>query len=175
MTSPLNLDLVSISSFHSLFSVNSVFNMKQWTHPCQILTLHGFRRSLSAFPRLASFFFLVYLLSLFSQGVQEEVRVRTGGRSRGTEGWRERQPGGVMAGGGAGRAMCRYFRIRWSPSPRSSVEKKKKKKLLIRRKTYPHSLKLFPAGALLTFDSGDQKTALVREVVNHLWRRKSSQ
>lgn len=75
------------------------------------------------------------LFSFRFRRVQEEVRGKTGGRPRGTEG------GFCSKSGGWSRrdAICspHYFRIRWSPSPSSSVEGwGEKKGKLNPRKTY---------------------------------------
>lgn len=140
--------------------------MKQWTHPCQILTVTWLYLSFSCFP-------------------SSEHLERTGGSTR--KEWRqaERDRGRLQLqnrGWSISDAICppHYFRIRWSPSPNSSGERETKRNE-VRSSLNPCEISIYRALLLvkwqwerllvhyeLTFDCADQKTALVRQVVNHL-------
>lgn len=93
---------------------------------------------------------------------KQEERVEAGG---------ERDRGRLLlqrGGWSISDAICppRYFRIRWSPSPSSSGWERGGTLHSCRAKSDGRTL----CGGRyeLTFDSADQKTALVGQVVNHL-------
>lgn len=120
-----------------------------------------------------------------------ECLERTGGSTR--EEWRqaERDRGRLLLqnrGWSISDAICppHYFRIRWSPSPSSSGEEAWWEKKHIKSLSNTHlpescyrpnyNSRGYQLVTLyeLTFDSADQKTALVRQVVNHLEKTKQT-